>query len=236
MSNNLDLDQLAEAQASPEVTVNNATLRLGEALTESFNVDVSGGNATVTSTQYRTNIRFDVTGGAAARDVTFPAVQRAVIVSVDGGCSNDITLKVGSTSVKVAPGETVLMVTDGTTDGMEVLGAINPMDIGVFIPGLPVDGAVVLRYTPTRPMTIPDNALGSVCNCEVDPASDATFTIKKNGSDIGTILISAAATTGTFTFSSPVSFNGTTDVLEIIAPSPDDADLANVFIGIKGYR
>lgn len=233
---NLDLSQWAEGQSNPEVTSNDADAELESAITEVVAISIAAGNATISDANYRRNIRFDVTGGTVARDVTLPAIERAVIVSIDGGNAAAVTLKRGSASYVASPGEVLLVFTDGTANGLEVMGALNAMDIGVFVPGLPGDDAVVLRYTPLRPMTIPDDAIGSVCNCEVDPASSAIFTIKRNGSNIGTITIAGGATTGSFTFSSPASFNGTTDVLEIVAPTPQDTDLVNVYIGIKGYR
>jgi hypothetical protein len=239
MSNNLDLDQMADGQASPEVTHNDSNGQLDAAITETHTADVSAGNVTLTSTQYRRAMRVDVVNGAAARDVTLPAVKKMAVVTIDSGNTNQITLKVGSTSVILNPGTAVVAYTDGTANGLECFGLNNearaPFDINAFIPGLPADGSNVLFLSARRAFRLPINLTGSIAKSRVAADATADFDIKKNGSSIGTISFAAAATTATLTFAAAVSF-AIGDELIIEAPSPQDVDLADVYIGLLGER
>src|SRR5260370_29698181 len=64
----------------------------------------------------------------------------------------------------------------------------------------------------------------------------ATFLVKKNGSQIGTIVFTAA-TTATFTTSSGVAQRfAQGDILTITAPSSADATLANPAFTLVGYE
>jgi hypothetical protein len=71
------------------------------------------------------------------------------------------------------------------------------------------------------------NFAGSAASAGTAATSAAAFNIQKNGSNIGTMNFAASATTATFTLASATTFNAG-DVLTILAPSPQDATLANV--------
>lgn len=98
-------------------------------------------------------------------------------------------------------------------DGIDVLRMVMPVAID-FEAGLPLTRARAL----------------------VDPTSDATFTIKKNGSSIGTIVFEDGSPTNvTITFTSAVSF-AAGDLLQITAPGSADATLADISITLVGER
>lgn len=234
MSNNLDLDQMAENQSAPEVTHNDSNAALDAALTEQLDVDVAAGNATVTSDDYRGHIRFNITTATSAgRTVTLPAVKRVVFVSSDSANTKTVAIVVGATSVAIHPGTTYVVVTDGTADGLAI--ATFPFDMSAFIPGLPDDGGVILIRKAVRPFTLPASLSGSFVTAAVAATAQADFNILKNGVSIGTIRFAASGTTATFVGISATTFL-TGDVLKITAPTPQDATLADVAIDLKGTR
>ncbi len=239
MSSNLNVPQLAQGQARPDVTANNATAALDAAVTETFTCDGTAANVTVTAAQYQNAIRFFVTGlSASARNITLPAVKRLVYVDVDSANTHIGTLVVGSTSIVLVNGNKYLVWTDGTTNGLTAtsLGSDStlPFDMGLFVPGTLIDAQLVLRFNVDRPFTLPVSLTGSIFSAGTASTGTVHFTVKQNGSSIGTITFTASAT-GTPTFAAAVTF-AVSDVITITGPATHDATLADVGLNFKGTR
>lgn len=111
----------------------------------------------------------------------------------------------------------------------------KPFDPSLFVPGLPAAGATLLRFVFTRAVTFPISLTGSFAGCGVASTGSKSFTLNKNGSSIGSVNIAAAATVATFTFSAGVSF-AAGDILTVVAPTPQDATLADFFMTLLGTR
>lgn len=111
-----------------------------------------------------------------------------------------------------------------------------PYDMGLFIPGSPIDDQLLLQFVFDRNVEFPDEFAGSTGIVGTNPTSIATIDIKKNGSSIGTISI---ATDGVVTF---VTAGGSAetfasgDKLELVAQATADATLADVSITFNGIR
>jgi hypothetical protein len=111
----------------------------------------------------------------------------------------------------------------------------KPFDVSLFVPGLPTAGATVLRFVFTRAVSFPASLTGSLAGCGIASTGAKVFTLNKNGSAIGSVNIAAAAVVATFTFASAVSFAGG-DILTVVAPTPQDATLADFFMTLLGTR
>jgi hypothetical protein len=100
---------------------------------------------------------------------------------------------------------------------------------------LPNDGeelfVIELAYSAFLPAGLKD----SVGGCRVAPTADAVFTLQKNNVLIGTATIAASATVATFVFAAPVSF-AIGDSFTFLAPSPQDATLADLWFTFRGSR
>ena len=107
-------------------------------------------------------------------------------------------------------------------------------DINVFIAGKPTAGELVYRHVAVRAFTLPASLTGSYASSVAASAANKDFTLKKNGSSIGTVSFNTSAT-GTFTFSSSVSF-AAGDVLTIEAPAVADTTLSDITLSFKGTR
>jgi Iap family predicted aminopeptidase len=59
------------------------------------------------------------------------------------------------------------------------------------------------------------------------------FTLKRNGTSIGTITFAASGTTGTFSFASSVTW-AAGDLFEMDGPATADTTLANINIDLAG--
>lgn len=105
--------------------------------------------------------------------------------------------------------------------------SLTPYDISTFGIGKPAVNDTMLAMVMTRPMSLPVSLTGSVAKCTAAPTAAITFNILKNGASIGSINFAAAATAGTFTFTTATSF-GSGDILTIVAPATQDATFAGL--------
>src|ERR1035437_4194838 len=242
-SNNLNIDQLATNQASPEVTVNDANAQLDAALTEIFVVDLAGGNVVITAPQYRAAILFQLANVATSgRTVTLPMIKRGMILFESAAVNTDvITLIVGATDILIQPGRTYAVYTDGTVDGVvarDVGGVSEPNDMHIFLPGLMANGQLCYFMNVTRPFTLPIGLAGSVATGQAAATGSTTLTLKKNGAVIGagcTLVWSGAGTVAAATLAAAVSF-AIGDTFSIIGPVTADAKLADISLDIAGAR
>lgn len=100
-----------------------------------------------------------------------------------------------------------------------------------FYVGKPDAGKKLFSIRTTRAFTLPANCEGSRAGCAVAPHASATFTIKKNGFQVGTFTIAAGVLTATFASDETDFAIG--DVLTIWAPATADADMEDPDWNIK---
>lgn len=116
------------------------------------------------------------------------------------------------------------------------LTSLVPFQLGVFAPGKPDAGEVILSWVFVGAVTFPANFSGSACSAGTNPTASWSANIKKNGTTIGTLGIS---TSGVVTFSTTgavaVSFS-VGNTLSIVAPTPQDSTLADLSITLTGKR
>lgn len=114
--------------------------------------------------------------------------------------------------------------------------ATGKKELSSAVPLQPLASQNVLIYTAPSALTLPGNfaspnAYGSV---GTNPTATATYTVKKNGSSIGTITISTA---GVFTFATtsgaPITL-AAGDRFTVTAPSSVDPTLADVSFTLVG--
>lgn len=115
MSTNLGAQQLTGGMANPETAVNTATGRLDAAITEIMVVDLTN-DVTLTTIQYQSAFRFDVTPSGTAKTLTLPAVKRMCFIN--NTSVHDITVKCGTTTQLLAAGRMGQFYTDGTANGL----------------------------------------------------------------------------------------------------------------------
>ena len=240
MANELDVPQLTEGQASPEVTANDASARVANAISDIMTVDLTSGNVSVTATEYRTSMFFNCSGVATSgRTVTLPLVKRALVIfECPAANTNTISLIRGSTTLTLSPGRTYAVRTDGTANGLvarDVGGTSEPLDLSIFLPGIMTDAQLLFARKTVRAFTLPINLTGSYGTAQVSATASTTVTLKKNGSSIGTMVWAIAGTVATITFSSAVSF-AVGDLLTAHGPATADATLADVSLDLLGSR
>jgi len=113
---------------------------------------------------------------------------------------------------------------------------VNNYDIAVFVSSLLGASQEILRFVAPRDVYFQDDFADSKLDAGTAATAEAVFTVKDNGTSIGTITVAAAGTTGTFATTSGEHTIDAGDVLTIEAPSSEDATLADVSITLYGAR
>mgnify|MGYP001371987779 CR=1 FL=1 len=118
-------------------------------------------------------------------------------------------------------------------NGTAWVPAARGLDVGVFIPEKPAAAALLFKLVVVRAFILPAGLTGSRGHAGTFATATADFELRRNGSAIGTASFAAGSATATFTMASAVSF-AEGDRLELIAPAPQDATLADLTILLKG--
>lgn len=103
----------------------------------------------------------------------------------------------------------------------------------IFLQNLIGDGELCCRFLMADDDITLDLSIASLASCITAPTSEAVFSIKKNGTEFGTLTFGAGETEGAFEGSTVFTAG---DVLTIIAPSPADTTLADVSITLASQR
>jgi hypothetical protein len=108
-------------------------------------------------------------------------------------------------------------------------------DLSTFATGKPAASEVLLDFACPIAFTLPIGFAGSVALAGTAPAAAVTFSVTKNGTQIGTINFALGATTATFTAASAVSFV-VGDRIKLIAPATQDSALSDLTFTLAGSR
>lgn len=122
-------------------------------------------------------------------------------------------------------------------DGVKwiAIAGAYPYDLGGTLSGSPTASMVIMRYPMPRPVTFPSGLTNSQGRAGTAATASTTFNIQKNGTNVGTMVFAASATTATFTMASSTSF-ATGDVLTVVAPATPDTTLASLGWSLSGTR
>lgn len=130
--------------------------------------------------------------------------------------SNTVTIDFGAATTGKA------VIVTGDANGVGSQAASITYDVSGATLSQPTDGTTLMRFIAVRNFRMPVSLTGSQASSEVATTSSAAYPIKKNGTSIGTINYAAAATAGTFTFSTETDFTSG-DILTVEAPATADA-------------
>lgn len=113
--------------------------------------------------------------------------------------------------------------------GFSTIGALS---VPIYSSGTYTNSQRVYRYICIDSLQLPISLSGSIFELTTAPTSTATFTIKKNSVDIGTISFASGNTNPTITFSTVIGFTPS-DRLDIVAPTVADGTAAGLVGTLK---
>lgn len=105
-------------------------------------------------------------------------------------------------------------------------------DMNFFVPGKPGNNEIIGKLKAVRPFAIAPVLEGSYGDAEVSATASSVFTLKKNGTDFGTITFGVGATVGTLASASGASF-AVGDKLTLVGPATADTTLADICFSLK---
>src|SRR5215469_6787311 len=94
---------------------------------------------------------------------------------------------------------------------------------------------VVQRFVFAGTVMFPAGLTGSQGTAGVAATATTTYSIKKNGANVGTMVFGGGATTATFTMAAATTFTAG-DILTLVAPASPDATLANLAWTLVGSQ
>lgn len=181
-----------------------------------------------------------VLAGAGAGSVTSVALALPSFISVSGSPVTASGTLTGALAVQNAN-----KVFAGPTTGSDAAPTFRalvaadipaaPYDVGSFTEAAPTASQVVLRHVFSRSVVFPAGLAPSQGKAGTAATASTTFTIKKNGSSVGSFNFAISATTATFTMASGTTF-AAGDVMTVEAPGTPDATLAGITFTLAGTR
>jgi len=232
MTDNLSTPDVAASQNQKEVTINAIKNQIAAALSDFLSVDLSGGDHTLSATEFTSYMGFATTGNSVARTLNIPATKRALFYVQNGG-THDLSATVGSTTLTVPVGSVAFFQTDGTANGLVSVAPValgGEIDIGLLYAGTITNGQLA-RYPWNQAVKLLTALPGSIFTIGTNPASTAVFTLKKNSTTIGTLSVATSGAV-TVSFTGDISF-AIGDVFVVVGPSPADGSLADVGLNFK---
>jgi hypothetical protein len=235
---NLAIPYITASQNQKEATHSTGMALLDAAITEVLVVSVSAGNAAPSAAEYRACARIAITGATTAgRTVTLPVIKRPIFISLDAASTKAVSVVRGSASFTILPGMTLYAYTDGATNGLLRLGEFGPYYAAPWIRGTPGAGELLYRFRVREASTLLPDLLGWSAQADVAATASAVFDVRKNGVSVGSMTFAAAGTVATLATSGGTAQSfAANDFLDIVAPSPADATLADVTINLLIVR
>lgn len=156
-------------------------------------------------------------GTVVRADMNTTTAGSAVITKIING--NTGTATITSTGVDSGTGDVTFTVT-------------GYYPVQFFVGGSPLASEVLLNIPALLAFTITSANTSAVAT--VAATASTTFTVKKNGTSIGTIVFAASGTTATNTITTTSFAAG--DLFELDAPASADSTLANIGFSFLGTR
>lgn len=121
--------------------------------------------------------------------------------------------------------------TDGDVHWIDATG--TRLRIGAFVGGKPDSDEIVMSVLMVDDSSFPIAFAGSLAQADVAATASTTFTVEKNGVEVGSFTFAASATTATFSApaATPLVVG---DRVTVVAPTTADATLADISFTLKG--
>lgn len=231
MSDHLAIPLVAANQNQKEVTLNEAINLLDRSTNADASVVLADANLTLTAAQLRQNALLTFTGTLTApRVITLPVGKRQILLrnATSGGHLLEVGYATGQRAT-IPPAASILLQADGT----HCVALGGSYEIGFYVPGTFTASARLAGLVLTRRLALPIGLAGSRGFVEAVPTAAAGFSLQRNANPIASITFAAGQATASFSLLSEVILEPG-DRLTLVAPSPADATLADLYLTLRG--
>jgi hypothetical protein len=236
-SPNLAIAHVAASQNQKEVTINDAVDALDRAMTDTLALDLSTGSLSVTAAQLRAAMVLHPMGAlTGSASILVPQIRRVfALLNTDSAFA--VTVERGAAAIVVQPGESALLICDGTPDGLFRVGPGAPVyDFGMVAGTAPGAGEVLGKVVIPRPLLIPADLAGSAVHVDTAPDDDFVIVMTRNATAVASITVHAdASATLATSANAPVAI-AAGDVIRFVAPATPDAAIAGISLTIAARR
>lgn len=238
---NLGITHITASQNQKEVTANAAFDSLDQALGTIVVRDMNGVSVGVTmpaSTILNAGIEFVGSALTAIATVVLPTAARQYIIR--NSTAQDIQLqtsaRTNSAGTYISSQTFAIVQHNGTLlRSVTSSQAAAPFDVGTYFPaGCSVTGQTIMSFVFTRSVQFGVNMTGSRARLTASATASCVFSIRKDGSEFGTISFAANGFVGIFSATTTTVF-GAGSVLEV-RTGDADATAGGLFFTLAGTR
>ena len=174
--------------------------------------------------------------GAATLQVSTSAAARPKTWTIDntlGGYPVTVQVQAQASPPVIPAGAIALVRCNGTAVAVLALFTYPVhRDLDWYFPGSPGASAVVMGAVLTEAWTLPAGLAGSQATALTAASADAEFVVAQNGTAVGSITFHAAGAP-TLVAATETVF-AVADLLTVTGPVSPDADLAGLFVTLRG--
>lgn len=116
----------------------------------------------------------------------------------------------------------------------DYLGIVNAYDLGADYTGTPINDEIVAKWAVTREVSFAADLAGSSGAVTTNPGGSTAFSLKDDGTTIGTVTISTGGVLTFTTVGNTAKTVAAGSVVTLVAPNPADGTLADLVITFKG--
>lgn len=203
---------IADGQADNQwQTSNDADAAVANALADVLTVDFSGGNVTLTNNQFSSAMTFAPSGLSTTRNLTVPALKRALFYVNNTDTVDTINVVRGATSIAVAAGQIGAFITDGTANGLwgAILtsGTVGVASSRQIISGAGLTGGGDLSADRTLAVGAGTGITVNADDVAIDKATDAEVRSAASNQVLTADLIESASALVTLTDASTIALD-----------------------------
>lgn len=150
-------------------------------------------------------------------------------VLVNPGDQFQFKVEIGSGITQPVIGQLTVQLDSNVT----VETGLTFFDITAYLNPVMENNEEILAVPFSRSVVFPEDLVGSQATAGIAATAQTDLTIKKNGTNIGTIRYAASALVGTFIFALPIQFDAG-DIISVVGPATADATLAKIGFTLSG--
>jgi hypothetical protein len=225
----------AAASASADAAAASAASIEGDVL-DAEAAKVAAEAAATTATTQATTATTQATNAAASATQAQTAETNAAASATEAAASAtaaDASADAAATSATAADTSADEAALYAAQAAAAVAGALA-WEAGVYVNGKPDASETIVRHEFKRNVRFATNLASWDLNFGTAPTSSFVVSVKKNGTEFGTIT--AAATTGAITLSGTQTDMASGDILTVVCPTPQDTTAADFGLAMNGTR
>lgn len=128
----LGITEIAAGQTGKYATANAALERLEASANDTLDIDFTSADQTVSLDDFQKHMRLHCINVTTARNLTLQASKRELTVRSSASNTAAVTVKLGTTSIGLNPGQSLKVFTNGTANGLEIVSDTTKQPVKTY--------------------------------------------------------------------------------------------------------